>query len=120
MLSAKRKIGRLDRRITLLQPVTGSTISGGPNITGYELLDNDPEPWAEVRNKLGNEVVQNDQITHVQQSIFTVRYRTDLNLDVRIVHEDKMYAIHSFAESGETRRAYTEITAEYVKEYVLT
>jgi head-tail adaptor len=120
MLSARREVGRLDRRITLLQPVTGSSISGGPNITGYEPLDNDPEPYARVRNKLGSEVVQNDQITHVQQSVFTVRYRTDLNLDVKIVHEDKMYAIHSFAEAGETRRAYTDITAEFLKEYVLT
>jgi head-tail adaptor len=120
MLSARREIAKLDRRITLLQEVMGSSISGGPNITGYELLDNDPEPYARVRNKLGGEVVQNDQITHIQQSVFTVRYRTDINLSVKIVHENKMYAIHSYAESGETRRAYLDITAEYVKEYVLT
>lgn len=120
MLKSKYHIGRFDRKITLMEPVEVSSVSGGPKRSGYTQIDNDPEPWAMVTNKLGNEAVQNDQITHIQQSIFTIRYRTDLNLNVRIVHENKMYAIHSFAESGETRRRFLDITAEYVQEYVLT
>lgn len=120
MLKSKYHIGRFDRKITLMEPVEVSSVSGGPKRSGYTQIASDPEPWAMVRNKLGNEAVQNDQITHIQQSVFTVRYRTDLNLSVRIVHEDKMYAIHSFAESGETRRRFLDITAEYVQEYVLT
>lgn len=120
MLNSKYQIGRFDRKITLLQPIAAVSVSGGPKSSGYEQLDTDPEPWAMVRNKLGGEVIENDKITHVQQTIFTVRYRTDITLDVRIVHESKMYAIHSFAESGETRRRFLDITAEYVKEYVLT
>ena len=120
MLKSKYQIGRFDRKITLMQPVSVSSTSGGPKRSGYEQIDNDPEPWAMVKNKLGSEVVENDQITHVQQSIFTIRYRTDISLTTRIVHEDKMYAIHSYAESGETRRRFLDITAELIGDYVLT
>ena len=120
MLASKYQVGRFDRKITLMQPVEVASTSGGPKFSGYEQLDNDPQPWAMVKNKLGSEIVQNDIITHVQQSVFTIRYRTDLTLNVRIVHENKMYKIFSFAESGETRRRFIDITAEYDQEYVLT
>lgn len=120
MLNSKYHIGRFDRKVTLMQPVEVSSTSGGPKFSGYEPLDSDPEPYAMVRNKLGSEVIASDEITHVQQSIFTLRYRTDLNLNVRIVHENKMYKIFSFAESGETRRRFIDITAEYDQEYVIT
>jgi SPP1 family predicted phage head-tail adaptor len=116
----KAKVPRLDRKITLMQPVEVASTSGGPKYSGYENLDNDPEPYARIWNKLGNEVIQNDQITHVQQTIFTVRYREDINLNVKIVYNSKMYAILSFTESGETRRRFLDITAEYLKEYVIT
>lgn len=120
MLNSKYEIGRFDRKITLMQPVSVSSTSLGPKFSGYENIASDPTPWAMVKNKPGNEVIENDQITHVQQSVFTVRYRTDITLDTKIVHENKMYAIHSFAESGETRRRFLDITAEYLQEYVIT
>lgn len=120
MLRSKYEIGRFDRKITLMQPVSVASTSGGPKYSGYENIATDPTPWAMVRNKLGSEVIQNDQITHVQQTVFTIRYRTDLDLNVRIVHEDKMYKIFSFTESGETRRRFIDITAEYDQEYVIT
>ena len=120
MLKSKYEIGRFDRKITLMQPVSVASVSGGPKFSGFEEIASDATPWAMVKNKLGGEVVQNDEITHIQQSIFTIRYRTDIDLNVRIVHENKMYAIHSFAESGETRRRFLDITAEYVEEYVIT
>ena len=120
MLNSKLQIGRFDRKITLMQAVSVASTSGGPKYSGFEEIASDPQPWAMVRNKLGDEVIQNDQITHVQQTVFTIRYRTDITLSTKIVHEDKMYAIHSFAESGETRRKYLDITAEYLQEYVIT
>ena len=120
MLKSKESIGKFDRRITLMQPISAASVSKGPVYDGWEPIDDDPRPWARVKNKLGGEVIQNDEITHIQQSVFTLRYRTDLNLNVKIVHENKMYAIHSFAESGETRRRFIDITAEYLKEYVIT
>lgn len=121
MLSSnKLTFGKMDRKITLMQPVLVASTSGGPKYSGYEPLSSDPEPYARVVNKTGGEVVQNDQITHIQQSIFTIRYRADLDLSVKIVHEDKMYAILSFAESGETRRKFLDIVGEFLQEYVLT
>ncbi len=119
MLTSKNSIGQFDRKIAFMQPSSVNSVSLGPKYDGFELITNDPQPWAKVKNKLGDEVVSNDQITHVQQSVFTVRYRTDINLNVKIVHENKMYSIHSYAESGETRRRFLDITAEYLKDYTL-
>lgn len=120
MLKGKTPIGKRDRKITLMQPVYGASVSGGPNITGYEPLDNDPEPYARVINKAGTDTVQSDQLTHVQQTIFNIRYRTDIDNTTRVVHENKMYAILSYAEAGEIRRSELDITGEYVQEYVIT
>lgn len=120
MLKSKERIGKFDRKITLMQPIAVASTSKGPKYSGYEPIANDPRPWARVTNKLGGEVISNDEITHIQQSVFTTRYRTDLNLSVKIVHENKMYSIHSFAESGETRRRFLDITAEFLSDYVIT
>lgn len=120
MLRGKTPIGRRDRKIHLMQPVYGPTVSKGPNITGYEPVDNDPEPYARVTNKLGGEVVESDQLRHVQTTVFNIRYRTDIDNTIRIVHENKMYSILSYAEAGEIRRNELDITTEYVEEYVIT
>jgi SPP1 family predicted phage head-tail adaptor len=120
MLNSREQIGRLDRRIYIIQPVTTTGTSKGPTITGYEFIDSDYQPWARVRNKLGDEIVQNDIITHVQQTVFTIRYRTDITTEMSIVHENKRYKIFSFAESGEVRRRFLDITAEYTEDYTIT
>lgn len=118
MLKAKdNNIGKFDRKITIMQATAAASTSLGPKRSGYENIATDATPWARVRNKLGAEVIQNDQITHIQQTIFTVRYRTDITLQMVIVHNGMLYAIHSFAESGETRKKYLDITAEYVSAY---
>jgi SPP1 family predicted phage head-tail adaptor len=117
MLKSKEKIGRFDRRIFFLNPVEVSSTSGGPKYNGYEELDSDSNPYARWQNKTGTEVVEGDQITHIQQAKVTVRYRTDLTLKTKIVSNGKMYAILSFAESGETRQRFLDITAEYEKEF---
>jgi SPP1 family predicted phage head-tail adaptor len=120
MLHNRRSIGSRDRLIQIVQPVRVSGVSKGPTITSYELIADDPEPYAAVRNKLGAEVVQNDEITHVQQTVFNIRYREDITTDMSIIHNGKRYKIYSFAESGEVRMSSLDITGEYVEEFALT
>lgn len=120
MLRSKEKIGRFDSKVYLLKPVFGPTTSKGQNITGYTEVDDDPEPYARWRNKLGNNTIEADQILHVQQAIVTLRYRSDLTLQNKVVKDNRMYGIHSFAESGETRKRFLDLTVEFEKEYVIT
>lgn len=120
MLSSKQDIGRFDRKVTLMQKVSVSSVSGGPKYSGYEPIDNDSEPWARWENRLGNEIVQSDQITHIQNAKVTLRYRTDLTTDMVVVKDNKMYSILSVSEDGETRRRFTVMTVEFLQDYVLT
>lgn len=117
MLKSKEKIGRFDCQVIILKPVFGSSTSKGQNITGYEEVDDDPNPYARWENKLGNNTIEADQLLHVQQAIVTLRYRDDLSLANRIVKNEKMYAIHSFSEAGETRQRFLKLTVEYVQDY---
>jgi head-tail adaptor len=120
MLKDKQNIGKFDCQVTLLKPVFGPTTSKGQNITGYEEFDSDSMPYVRWVNKLGNNTIEADQILHVQQAIVSMRYREDIKLNCKIVKDSKMYAIHSFAESGETRKRFLDLTVEYEKEYVIT
>lgn len=116
MLKAKHSIASLDRRIILLNPVSVASTSKGPKYSGYSLLS-DYKPYARIVNKLGGEVIQNDQITHIQQTIFTVRYREDITLNTKIVYNGKMYAVLSHSESGETRSKYLDIIGEFLQDF---
>ena len=117
MLRSKYKISDFDRKITIMQKSSVESVSGGPKYSGYENIDTDAEPWAKWVNKLGTETVQSDQITHIQQAVVTIRYRTDVTTSMVIVHEDKMYSILSLTESGEIRRRFLDLTVEYLQEY---
>lgn len=119
MLSKKKKSGRIVQ-VTLLKPVYGASTSKGPNITGYEEFDNDSTPYVRWMDKLGNNTIEADQLLHVQQAIVTMHYREDLRMSSRIVKDSKMYAIHSFSETGESMRRDLVATVEYVMDYVIT
>jgi SPP1 family predicted phage head-tail adaptor len=117
MLKSKYKISHFDRKVTIMKKTSTSTVSLGPKYNGYENIATDYSPWAKWVNKPGSEVVENDQITHIQQAVVTLRYRTDLTAEMVIVKDDKMYSILSISESGETRRRFLDLTVEYLMDY---
>jgi SPP1 family predicted phage head-tail adaptor len=113
-------IGRMDRRVTIMQEIISDGESNEDKVTGYEPVDNNPNPWARVVNEIGDTVVEQDRVKHLQQTIFYVRYRTDVTIKNKIVHNGKMYSVLSAIEDGEKRKQRTKITGEYMKEYVIT
>lgn len=117
MLKSKYNIGQFDCPVILVDPVDEGSTSGGPKFSGFRRLSSDPTPYAMWKNKLGNEVVNSDQITHIQQATVVLRFREDISLLTRIVRKGKLYAILSFAESGETRQRFLDLTVEYVKDF---
>lgn len=113
-------IGRMDRRITIMQEIIVDGDSNEDKVTGYEPIDNNPNPWARVVNEIGDAVVEQDRVKHLQQTIFFVRYRTDVTIKNKIVHNNKMYSVLSAIEDGEKRKQRTKITGEYMRDYVIT
>lgn len=113
-------IGRMDRRITIMQEIITDGDSNEDKVTGYEPIDNNPNPWARVVNEIGDTVVDQDRVKHLQQTIFFVRYRTDVTNKNKIVHNGKMYSVLSAIEDGEKRKRRTKITGEYMRDYVIT
>lgn len=103
-----------------MQEIIEDGESNEDKVTGYEPVDNNPNPWARVVNEIGDTVVEQDRVKHLQQTIFFVRYRTDVTNKNKVVHNGKMYSVLSAIEDGEKRKQRTKITGEYMKEYVIT
>jgi head-tail adaptor len=113
-------LARRDRQIVIVEPIIEDGDSNEDKVTGYQPISSDPRPYARVENGIGDTVVEQDQVKHVQQTIFTVLYRDDVTIKNRIVHEGKMYTILSVIELGEVRRRFTKISGEYLKDYIIT
>lgn len=116
MLNVRENIGTLDRRITFQSKIVGSNESNEDEETGWEDIDNKPTVWASRDDKAGNEMYAADKLTGFQDALFTIRYRSDINIQMRIVTEGVIYDIRSIQEVG--RRRYLSIIAERGKEYV--
>lgn len=104
-------IGKLDRRITIIQPVLTTGTSYEDKITSWELIDSVPEVWAKKVETKGNTLVQSDRVVFSQTITWTIRYRTDLNVRMRVVDQNsQVYEIVGIAESTEDRKRYLDLT----------
>lgn len=113
-------IGRMDRRIIIMEPIITDGDSNEDKVTGYEIIDTNPRVWARVENETGDTDTVSDQVKHLQSTTFTIRYRTDITIKNKVVHNGKMYSVLSAIEAGEHRKRFTKISGEYLKDYVIT
>lgn len=101
------QIGNLDRRVTF------QTANHTPDSTGYigPAYADAFTVWAEVvPQDLRNAEPFVDQTFNPQQvMIFRVRYRTDIDTTMRILHNNEIYDIEMVVEIG--RREGLEIVA---------
>lgn len=105
------KIGRLDRRITIIKPIVAQGTSGEDKITVWERLDSVPEIWAEKTEQKGNTLVQNDRIVLSQIVDWRIRWRDDLTVSMRIVDgHSQCYSIIGFREHEKGRERYRIVT----------
>lgn len=112
MLQSKERIGRLDREVTIIQPILEQGDSNERKITGWEVIDDYPNISARKIEQGGNTLVQSDRITFSQQTIWVIRYRDDLNVRMRLVWDTKMYEILNIAENNEGRKRYMDIVTQ--------
>ena len=103
-------IGKLDRRVTFIKEVIENGDSNEDKVTGWEIIDSNDTVWAEKIERTGSKFVQDDRISFVQQTDWRIRFRTDLNVRMRLVYDTFVYNITSISEiSDEARKRYTII-----------
>ena len=109
MLQHKQTIGRLDREITIIQAIISNATSNADEVTGWEVIDTDPNVNAAKSEKAGTVYSQADRLTFTQQTEWTIRHRSDLNIRMRIVWDTKVYEIFNIVDADDSRSRYTKI-----------
>lgn len=115
MLDVRENIGSLDRRITFQQKVTSTDESNQELVTGWEDIASTPTVYASVNETSGSEVIQAQQLNGLETAVFTIRYRTDVNVLHRIVYDGVYWDIHAIHEIG--RKRFLRIIAESGGQY---
>ena len=115
MLQTSESIGKLDRRLTLLQPITEIGDSNEVKITGWEEIDDFPQVWGRKQEKQGDEVPLADQMNFAQETNYIIRYRTGLDLLQRVIDKTKVYTVRSINEVNEGRDRYLRISTTIVQ-----
>jgi SPP1 family predicted phage head-tail adaptor len=96
--------GQLDRRITL-QTFSETTDTFGQEVKTYSTL---ASVWANVKESIGKEGEDGDMIAATKKVEFIIRYRTDVNEQMRITYNNNTYKIQAI-QSADARKAFLKI-----------
>ena len=99
------RVGAMDRRITL-QTATETQDGYGEPVPTWSTL---ATVWASVRPERASEQFEGDQEHATRQTIFRIRYRSDVNEKTRISYGSQVYDITGIIEIG--RREALDLTA---------
>ena len=91
--------GDFDQRITI-QNVTESVDTFGQRVQAFSTLAN---VWAKVEEKSGSEGETSDQIIATRKVQFLIRWRNDINEQMRILYRGQIYEIESII-NGDARQ----------------
>jgi SPP1 family predicted phage head-tail adaptor len=114
------RIGHLDRRITLIQPIITTGDSNEDKVTGWEVLDSTPDVWAEKIENSGRTLVDADRVTFSQTTSWIIRFREDLNVRNRLVFNTKVYEIFNISEIPNDRDRYLKIETNFLDNIYFT
>lgn len=90
------RAGELNRRVTLLRPVTSIGAAGGVTVT-YESAG---RVWAKVKDVSGREFFAAQKVNAEITTTFLIRWRGDIGAEWRIRHRDRDYDIVALPEVG--------------------
>lgn len=106
-MAQKPRAGRFNRRIGLQKPNRTDTGVGGKDKTWQAAIP----LWAELIPLRGDEAMANNLTRNVQVWKVTIRFRTDVTPDCRLLLGDRPMNIRS-CEDPDGRRAELVMTAE--------
>jgi len=96
--------GQLDRRITI-QTFSETKDSFGQEVKSFSTL---ASVWANVVEKVGSEGEDGEMIAATKKVEFVIRYRTDVNEEMRISYNNNTYKIQAI-QSADARKAFLKI-----------
>lgn len=105
-----QKIGQLDQRITLQSYTLAPDGAGGQARTWADFASV-PNVWAHVRPGAGGERFEEDRTTANTVTLFTIRYRSDVDERHRIVWNSETYNIRQVKRAS-NREHFLLIVAE--------
>ena len=100
--------GQLDRRITI-QSFTTTTDDFGEVVKSFTTL---AEVWAKVEEKRGSEGEDGNQIVATKRVEFLIRYRSDINEQMRIQYNNETYKIEAIL-NADSRKAFKKIVKRW-------
>ena len=96
--------GQLDRRITI-KNFSETTDNFGQQVKSFSTL---ASVWANVVERVGREGEDGDMIAATKKVEFIIRYRTDVNEEMRISYNSNTYKIQAI-QSADARKAFLKI-----------
>ncbi len=96
--------GQLDRRITI-KNFSETTDSFGQEVKSFSTL---ASVWANVVERVGREGEDGEMIAATKKVEFIIRYRTDVNEEMRISYNSNTYKIQAI-QSADARKAFLKI-----------
>lgn len=103
-----KQAGQLDRRITI-QSFTTTTDDFGEVIQSFTTL---ADVWAKVEEKNGSEGEEGNQLMATKRVEFFIRYRSDINEQMRIVYNGLTYKIETIL-NADARKAFQKIVTRW-------
>ena len=102
------KAGELDRYITIQYPSTTKNDYGEGDADTWTALAN---VWAKIEYMGGSEGTEAAKVTAVNKIVFTIRHRTDIEVNYRVSYGSKYYYIQYIEEINrrEGLRLITEV-----------
>jgi SPP1 family predicted phage head-tail adaptor len=101
--------GKLNRRITIQQLSAGQDEIGQP----VQTWSNVATVWADIRHQSGMETIKADAVTSTVRASIRIRYRSDLNSGMRVLHDSTAYNILAVLPDL-ARKEYVDLACEVV------
>ena len=96
--------GQMDRRITI-KKFSETTDSFGQQVKNFSTL---ASVWANVVERVGREGEDGEMIAATKKVEFVIRYRTDVDEEMRISYNNNTYKIQAI-QSADARKAFLKI-----------
>lgn len=105
------RIGRMDRRITVIEKDISDGDSNEDYLDGWVEFDT---VWAYKEDLRGKEVVQGDKVQFMYLTVWTIRKLAGLKANMRIVYNSQVYEIVQISE-GEGRERFYDVTTNLLE-----
>lgn len=103
-------IGKKRHRIIFQEEVRTPDAAGGYS-SAWQDIESNPTVWAQIAPVSGTDVLRFGQLQQIVTHRITIRYRSDITPDLRIVKGNRIFQLRAVLDPAESREML-EILAE--------